>query len=109
MTAVLFVRFGANLKLFLLNELWQLNYENNSWIVYRIIKFNIFHGYVWRQHSLSFKNAKFYATKKLQIQYHKNALFWYFWAVILKSYCKIWNQHPRIHQNKKNLCKNKIH
>ena len=24
----------------------------------------------------------------------KNALFWYFWARILKSYCHIWNQHP---------------
>ena len=26
----------------------------------------------------------------------KNALFGYFWARILKSYCRIWNQHPEI-------------
>ena len=27
---------------------------------------------------------------------NKNALFGYFWARISKSYCYIWNQHPRI-------------
>ena len=25
-----------------------------------------------------------------------NALFWYFWAIIVKSYCYIWNQNPQI-------------
>ena len=26
-------------------------------------------------------------------------LFGYFWAKLLKSYCHIWNQHPRVYQN----------
>ena len=31
----------------------------------------------------------------------KNALFWYFWARILKNYCHISNQHSQIWQRAK--------
>ena len=39
---------------------------------------------------------------------NKNVLFVEFWALSLKNYCHIWNQHLRISQNTKLRLKVKI-
>ena len=40
--------------------------------------------------------AKYCEIMKMPTFGTKNALFWYFWARILKNYCHIWNHRPQI-------------
>ena len=64
-----------------------------------------YYCHIWNQHILlSYLKsapricliAKFRIKTKMPKFRTKNALFVYFWTVIWKNYCHIWNQHLRI-------------
>ena len=57
---------------------------------------------------LNLSNGKYREIMKISKFGTKRALFGYFWARILKSYCHIWNQHPRIYLIAKFRGKTKI-
>ena len=54
-----------------------------------------FLGYTFKKSIVIFEisTLKFCEKTKIPKLGSKNALFWYFWGRILKSYSHIWNQH----------------
>ena len=65
----------------------------------------LFH--IWNQHleGLICIISKFCRKTKMPKFWTKNALFGYFWATVLRNYCRIWNQHPQICLFAKNFVK----
>lgn len=53
--------------------------------------------HVWNKDPRNFQNAKFCVKPKNFKFGTKNALFRYFWDVILKTFCHVWNQPSQIH------------
>ena len=54
--------------------------------------------HTWYQHPQNCLIANFCYGTEMPKFGTKNAFFVDFWVIILKNYCHIWNQHPRICQ-----------
>ena len=68
----------------------------NTMVIFEIcvLEFVLFQILVQKQKSCK----KIHEKTKMPKFGTKNALFGYFWARIFKTFCHIWNQHPRICQ-----------